>query len=96
MQQRTGNGVDINSEDVIGTCCTHILQTGERFVILTRLCRELEKGLVNNHEICDTSYWTRYGTDDFLGSEWTRGSVLSVVLTVQIFRLKHIRLEPDG
>ena len=36
------------------------------------------------------------GTDDFLGSEWTRGRVLSIVLTVQISRLKHIRLESDG
>jgi len=29
-----------------------------------------KKGLANNHKICNASYWTRYGTDDFLGSDW--------------------------
>ena len=36
------------------------------------------------------------GTEDFLGSEWTRGRVLCIVLEVHVFRLKHNRLEPDG
>ena len=31
-----------------------------------------------------------------MGSEWTRGRVLGIVLEVDVFRLKHNRLEPDG
>jgi len=29
------------------------------------------KGLANNHKICNASFWTRYGTDDFLESDRT-------------------------
>jgi hypothetical protein len=34
--------------------------------------------------------------EDFLGSEWTRGRVLCIVLEVHVLGLKHNRLEPDG
>ena len=37
-----------------------------------------------------------YGTEDFLGSEGTRGRVLSIVPEVHAFGLKHNCLEPDG
>ncbi len=46
-------------------------------MILIRLCREPIEGLAKNHKICDPIDWTRYGTEDFLGSKWTRGRVLS-------------------
>ena len=37
------------------------------------------KGLAKNHKICNTSHWTRYGTDDFLGSvKQSRGRALSI------------------
>ena len=76
----------------------------KRFFILIRLCRESVRGClitirfvrhpIEHGMLARQSLWR--GTENFLGSEWTRGRVLSVVLTVQIFRLKHIRLEPDG
>jgi len=78
----------------------------KRFFILIRLCRESRQRRdwlitirsvihpIGHGMLARQSLWR--GTDDFLGSEWTKGRVLSVVLTVQIFRLKHIRLEPDG
>jgi len=74
------------------------------FYILIRLCRELKRDWLITirfvihpieHGMLARLYLWR-GTEDFLGSEWTRGRVLSIVLTVQISRLKHIRLEPDG
>ena len=59
-------------------------------MILIRLCREPKKGLANNHKTCAVNSWTRHGTDDFLGSEWTMGGAF------QALRLKHNCLDPDG
>jgi len=41
-------------------------------------------GLANNHKICNTFDWTRYGTEDFPGSQWTRGRVLCIALKTQL------------
>jgi len=50
----------------------------------------VHKGLANNHKICNPFNWTRYGTEDFLGSKRTRGRFFKPKAW------KHNRLEPDG
>ena len=50
-----------------------------------------KKGLANNHKICNTSYWTRYGTDDFLESD-----VMGQGLYFKPFLKHNDSLDPDG
>ena len=58
--------------------------------ILIRLCRELKRGWLTTIRFV-TSYWTRHGTDDFLGSD-----VMDQGLCFNPLLKHNDSLDPDG